>query len=731
MKKNIMKKDLTGRRKKAVNRLSFITICISLVFCFFLIRLTYVMVYKNSEYTSMAEEQRESLDKLVAKRGDILDRNGETLASTINVYRIDLDLKTIRGNEEEKRTIDELAVELAKALSMDKAEVLEKLETKKQNGEYASSATLIRGIEKSIADKVKELKIYGVIISSDTKRLYPNNNFLAHTLGGVSLDNKGLNGIELKYNKYLAGIGGVRISEVDGALTQLPNNSLQYTAPIPGKNVSLTIDENIQYMIEKIAEKGMTDNKSKGVSILVMNPKNGEVLAMTNKPDFNPNNPYEEYERFNGENDSQKLENMFRNSLVSDTFEPGSTFKNFTMMAVLEEGLASEHDTFHCNGGVKFGDTTIKCWKLDGHGTQTLPQILQNSCNVGFMELGSRLGREKLSEYIQKYGFGKLTNIDLDGEGAGIVKKNEDISEMDLATISFGQTNTVNAFQLMTAFNAIANGGDLVQPHLLKEISHEDENGTKVIDEVYTPVVKKGVMSADNTAIVRDYLERTINDGGPIGKFMGEKYRVGAKTGTAQKPDPVLGGYYSDKYIASVVAMYPVDDPQVTIFIKVDEPSPDKYYGGPVTKPLLEMLIKEIYDYINSPVYIEKNKPTSQIIVPEVRGKSVKVAEKILNDNNLNVSVDGTDSTVININPYPGSIVQAGADLTITTGKVSDIDKNIIMPDLKGYSLEKASEILNKIGMKFTTSGNGSVSSQSIAAGQTIEKGISVKLELK
>lgn len=727
------KREKQGNRTKSANRLIFVSSCICVAFTVFTGRLVYIMIYKNNEYSKMAEAQREAQNIVLADRGDILARNGAVLASTIGVYRVDLDLNSIRLDPEDKKlTMDQIAKSLGDALEMDPKEVLTVLESKNADGTPANSAILVRGVEKSQADKVKALDIYGVIVGADTKRFYPGNDYLAHALGSVNLDNKGLNGVELQYDKYLAGIAGIRISEVDGAYDELPSNSRIVTPPIPGKDVTLTIDENIQHIIEELSEKAMVENIAKSVSIIVTNPNNGEILAMTNKPDFNPNNTFEEYEFFPGENATEKLQNMFRDSLVSDAFEPGSTFKNFSMLAAIEEGVVSENDTFTCNGGTKFGDTLIKCWNLGGHGTQTLAQILQNSCNVGFMEIGERLGKEKMNEYITKYGFGQPTNIDLPGEAEGILKPTEEITEMDLATIAFGQTNTTTALQLITAFNAIANGGDLIQPHIMKEISHIDESGTKIIDEEFKPEVKKDVMSQENTAIMRDYLERTINQGGAIGSFMGDpEYRIGAKSGTAEKADTVNGGYAKNKYIPSVIAMYPVDKPKITIYIKVDEPNPEKYYGGEVANPIAKEFFKQVHDYLESPVYKKTTEYANKTIVPDVRGKSVEEGTQILKDSKLQVKLEGKDSIITKMNPNPGAIVQENSKVSIYSGKKEDIENTIIMPNLIGFTLEKVDETLNKMGGTYSASGTGKVTKQSIIEGQTIEKGTKIQLELE
>ena len=729
---SISTKSNKKKRNNSRERALHITIIVCLVFMFLIGKLTYIMVYKSKEYKQMAQEQWNSQITVEANRGDITDRNGAILATSIDVYRVDLDLDAINIHiKDEETTKEEVAQKLSEASGLSLEEVNEKLNPVDEDGNKVSSSTLITGIDKETSDKIKALNIYGVVISISPKRYYPNNNFLAHVLGSVNSDNTGLNGIELEYDSELTGIRGYKIAEVDGSLDELPYQTVQYTSPVDGKNVQLTIDENIQLIAEKAAEQGYKDNKAKEVTIMVMNPNNGQILAMVNKPDFNPNTPYEDYENFQGEDEFEKLQNMFRDSAISDTFEPGSTFKNITMAAVLEEGLASEHDTFYCAGGVKFGSVTIKCWNTSGHGTQTLPEILQNSCNVGFMELGARLGNEKLKEYIDKFGFGTLTNIDLPGESEGIVKSVSDMSEMDLATIAFGQTNTLNSAQLLTAFNAIANGGDLIQPHIMKEISYEASNGTRIIDEVFEPTIQKGIISESTTLTMRDYLERTINQGGDIGSFMGKDRRVGGKTGTAQTVDIVNGGYSSDKYIASVLALYPVEDPQITIYIKVNEPSAGQYYGGPVTTPILKSLLTDMFNYMDSQVYKEKYTEKAKVVVPEIRGKSISEAKKILEEYNLFIDIKDTSSKVINMEPYAGALVEEGSTISVNLSD-DKIDSNkIIMPNLKGKTLEEASNILNSLNLKFKSNGIGIVSGQDVIAGKLIEKGTKISLDLK
>ena len=687
------------------------------------------MIVKRDEYSSRAEEQWTSEVSIDARRGRILDRNGVELAVSANVYRIDFDLNSVRQYlKNNSLTNADIAGKIADAVAMEESKVMEKLETKLASGANAGSATLIRRIEKEAADKVNNLNIDGVIVSPDTKRYYPKGEFLAHVLGSTNVDGQGLTGVELQYNEHLSGVPGVRISEIERNEENLSYTISNFTEPIDGKDVTLTIDSKIQAIAEKVAEKGLVDNQAKRVSIMVMNPNNGEILAMVNKPDFDPNNPFDGFEDFSGETDGEKLQKMWRNSLVNDTFEPGSIFKVVTMVTALEEGIASESDTFECGGSLQVGSHTIKCWKTSGHGSQILPQILQNSCNVGFMKLGEKIGKETLNEYIKKLGFGKTTGIDLPGEASGIVKKTENITESDLATISFGQTNTVTAIQYMQVFNALANGGSLIQPHIMKEVSHYNSDDTKVIDETYEPVISKNVLSDKSTATLRDYLERTVNEGGSNKSYI-EGYHIGGKTGTAQKVNSVTGGYESGKYISSMAAMAPIDSPEITAFISIDEPSNGAYYAGVVTAPLMKILLTDIFNYMDSEFSEDYNAVARDILIPEIRGKSIEEAKKILKDVNLEYNIEGSGESVTNTQPYPGYTVKEGTKITIYTGDAVDNNK-VSMPDLTGFSVTSAEDVLDNLGIKYILEGDGFVIDQSIPAGEVITTGSNVRLTL-
>ncbi|MGF0108258.1 stage V sporulation protein D [Clostridium sp. SGI.024] len=719
-------------RDKALmkKRISLALTTLICLFTLLIIRLSYIMIVKREEYSARAEEQWTSEVKIDARRGKILDRNGVELAISANVYRVDFDLNSIKGHlRKENLTINDIAPSISEALNMDEKKVIDKLNTKLPSGADAGAAILVRRIEKDEADKVKNLNIPGVIVSPDTKRYYPNGNFLAHVLGSTNIDGQGLTGVELEYNEYLSGKPGLRISELSKYNDELPYTISEFTAPVNGKDLVLTIDSNLQAFAEKVAEKGYKDNLAKQVSIIIMNPNNGEILAMVNKPDFDPNKPYEGAENYDGENLSEKVQKMWRNHLVNDTFEPGSIFKVVTMIGNLEEGLVKESDTFNCNGSLKIGPHTIKCWKTSGHGTQTLPEILQNSCNVGFMEIGKRIGKEKLNEYIKKLGFGQVSGIDLPGEAKGIIKKTENINEADLATISFGQTNTVNAVQYMTAYNSIINGGKLIQPHLMKEITYTDQEGKVVTEKTFEPNIVD-VLSEEKTAILRDYLERTVSYGGSSKAYV-EGYHIGAKTGTAQKVNPKGGGYESGKYISSLAGFAPADDPQITVFISIDEPGTGTYYAGQIVAPLANILFTDIFNYMSENMGKDDiDSIVKEIVIPEIRGLKVEEGKKILKEYNIEYNINGNGDIITNVKPYPGYTIKENSKINIDTGDVESYNKYVVMPELRGYTLEVATKILDDLGIAFSYDGEGIIVKQSIQKGEIITKGTKVKLEL-
>lgn len=693
-------------------------------------RLLYISIFRSKDYKAMAEEQWTNEIQIDARRGRILDRNNRELAVTANVFRVDLDLITLRKDIDKKDTDNiEIAKLLAEALEMDEEKVLSRIELTYPSGNPANSATLIRRIEKEKADKVKELDINGVIVSEDTKRYYLNGDFLSHTLGTTNADGEGLSGLELYYNEELMGIPGVRVSEVSGNSTSNPYSETSFTPPVDGKDMTLTIDENIQYFVEKVAEDALNKHNADSVSIAVMNPNNGEILGMVNKPGFNPNNPYEGSEAFKGKDESAKLQNMWRNTIVSDAFEPGSIFKIITSIAAIEENIAGKDEVYYCDGSLNVAGKNIKCWKPGGHGVQNFNQTLENSCNVAFMEMGAKLGAEKLNEYIKLFGFGTQSGIDLPGEATGIVKNVEDISSVDLATISFGQTNTMNGIQFMTALNAVANGGDLIQPHIMKELSHKDDNGTKIIDEVFVPKIQENIVDEKSTMRVKEALESTVSNGSSKDAGI-EGIKVAGKTGTAEKVDSETGTYGAG-YIASFAGFAPYDNPQVSLIVIIDNPKNGEHFGGIVAAPFAGELFNNIFNYISLNEGQLDVKDES-VIITDLRGDKVTSAEKTLNELGINCVIEGDGTFVTSVKPIPGYKVKKGDSITLYAGSRFDRnEKEIVVPDFRKLNKEEAEEILKSLGLKGEFEGEGEIKEQSISAGEIIKSGYKIKFKLE
>lgn len=718
-------------RDKVLVKRRMLTVFFILFLLLFLLvsRLGYVMIVKGKDYKVRAILQWTSDVRIAANRGRILDRNEKELAISANVFRADLDLNALRDTTKKNNlSMSDIAPGLAEILNMESSDVLAILTKTNSKGKAIGAAGLKRRIDKDIADKVidfsKKHKLRGIVITGDTKRYYPNNNFLANVLGHTNSDGKGLAGIELYYDKYLAGVPGIKISETDRKSEELAYKISDYTMPVNGKDVVLTIDVMIQYFVEKAAEQAMIDNKAAAVSIIAMNPQNGEILGMVNKPDYNPNNAWDLNKSFD---ENQKA---WRNRAVSDTFEPGSIFKVITATAAMEEGLVKEDDTFHCDGGTVVGGKRIKCWKTTGHGTQNFVDILKNSCNVGFMELGRRLGPEKLNEYIYKFGLGKKTGVDLNGEALGIIRKTENMIPQDVATTSFGQSNTLSSIQFLTAFNAVANGGKLITPHVMKEIVDYKDSSNKQVLQAFSNYNERRIINEETTKLLRGYLEQVVESGGGKKAYIAG-YHIGGKTGTAQK---VINGVYAPgKYVSSFVGMAPADEPQITLLINIDEPDPSWYYGGQIATVVAKQVFNDIFNYLSlksdaSSEEIGKSL-LMDIIVPEVRGLKIADAQKILKESNLKIKLSSEGEVITDMTPKPGYTVKEGTEIILHTDAKIEYNNTVMVPNIKGNNPEKTSELLNSLGLKVQFIGEGIASEQDLE-GIEVKKGTTVTVYL-
>lgn len=572
-------------------RYMFVIVSAAALFMVVIGRLFYVAVIANDEIYAKAQGQISKEIIIPAKRGDILDRNGSLLASATEAYRVDADLQTFRTLLELKgRTADYYAGPLAQILGEEEETILSKL-TSEKNG------TIIkRKLEKNVIDSLKtyidEENINFLLIGYDNIRYYPNENYLSHVLGAVNIDGTGVMGMEYYYNEALKGVDGIKIAEMDKKNRELPYTAVVQTDAINGKNLVLTIDERVQFFIETLADKAMEEHEAAGVTIIVSDPRTGGILGMVNSPDFDPGNP-------RGDLTQEEYDSITRNRAVNDAYEPGSTFKIVTFSAALDENVVSESDHFFCPGYIYVDGVRINCVKRDGHGDESLADVLKNSCNVGTIMIAQKLGKVKLNDYIEKYGFGTKTGIDLPGETTGITFKTDVMRNIDLATESIGQGNIVSPVQLLTAMNTIANKGVKKALHVLDKTVSTDKDGKVLSEESLFTEEGERVISEATSERMMKLLYNAVG-ANEKSKAYSEEIDIFGKTGTAQKivlNEEGKQTYSDTEFIASFVGGAPASDPKITVLVIVDYPK-DYIYGGTVAAPIAKEIILELNKYI-------------------------------------------------------------------------------------------------------------------------------------
>lgn len=704
-------------------RIVFVLLVIFLVQAVIVGRYAWVQISWSGELQKLATEQWTSDTRIEAKRGSILDRNGNYLAVSGNVQRVDVFMKDVLTAQKKNPDIkQEMAEKLSETLGMSYDTVLAKLNKTLSNGQPINSVSIARRIEKSIGNAIREMDLPGVVISEDTKRYYPNGTLLSHVLGTINSDGDGRSGIELEYNEELKGIEGRSLGETDNYNREQASSLDNYIAPVDGNDVVLTIDMSIQYFVEKAIEKGLVDFKAKEITCIVMNPKTGEILAMANAPGYDLNNPVP--------GSVEEALQSWKNNAVSKNFEPGSIFKVITSAAALEEGKVKLDDTFACGGSYKVADTIIHCWKRTGHGTQVFPQILQNSCNVGFMMVGERLGKETLYKYYDAFGFGQKTNIDLPGEEKGILQDMKNVGPVELANLSFGQGISVTAIQYLTALSAIANDGVMVQPHIVKAITSTDDEGNRTIIKEFDTTNKKQVISKETSEQLRNILESVVQVGGAKKAYI-KGYHIGGKTGTAQKV--INGAYQFGRYISSFASITPCNDPQFAVLVAIDEPDPSNYYSGSTSVPLTKEILQDIFNYMNVQPDLSDDEKESivEVVIPEVRGCSVEEAKKMLKNASLDCKTEGTGSVVYDISPKPGISVAENTKITLYLGSGASSDGTVAVPDFTGMTQKEIQNAAGSVGLKVAFSGTGIGASQDIKAGKMVNKNTVVNIILQ
>ena len=626
--------------KKKMRNILFISFLI--IICL-ITRIGYIQLVQGKELSELAYEQQTLDRKINPKRGTIYDATGTNiLAVSSTVETVTVNPSNISSEDKEK-----VATALANIFELDYETVLKKVKKR------SSIETIVRKVEKEKTDElrkwIEENNITsGINIDEDTKRYYPYNNLASQIIGFCGSDNQGLDGIEAKYEEELKGEQGAIQKHTDAKGGEIGEEGENYIPAVDGNDLVLTIDLTIQSIVEKYLEEACIDNVcTDGGSIIVMNPQNGDILAMANYPNYNLNEPYEPYTEelkatWDSLEQSEKttyLQAVWRNKAIADTYEPGSVFKLITASAALEEGITDTDNEgeFSCTGGIEVAGVRIKCWRYyRPHGSESLRQALMNSCNPVFIGLGQKLGVDKYYEYLEKFGLLKTTGIDLPGEAGSIFLAKEKAGPVELATISFGQRFEITPIQLVTAVSSIANGGTSIKPRVVKQIIDSE---TKEVTDI---PVQKGdtVISKETSEKVLSMMESVVSEGtGKNAKVAG--YRIGGKTGTSED------GVNTNKYVTSFCGVAPIDNPQVVVLVTLYNPTGEGgHQGGGVAAPVGGQIFSEILPYleVNKEVLEEESEDViSQVQVPDVMGKTLKEAEQILKENNLEMSIDNEE----------------------------------------------------------------------------------------
>lgn len=605
-------------------RIRYIFLITLILFVFIIARVFYIQVFKYNKLNNLAESLWSRNLPITADRGVITDRNGKELATNITTTSLVLIPNQIKNK-------DEVSKKLADILGVSK-EDMDKHVNKKTSMERVHPEG--RQLNYETAEKIRDLNYDGVYLVKESKRYYPYGSLLSHVLGYVGIDNQGLSGIELEYDKYLTGSDGAIKYFSDGKGNRLKLNEV-YEKPQAGVNIELTIDLDIQQSIERELDNVVAKYNPEHALIVAMNPKTGEILGMSSRPNFDPNN-YKQYDS----------ETINRNLPIWMTYEPGSTFKIITLTASIEEQTVNLfEDQYTDTGGITVEGARIKCWKSGGHGTQTFLQVVENSCNPGFVVMGQRLGTSTLFNYIHKFGFGKKTGIDLNGESSGILFKEQNVGPVELATTSFGQGISVTPIQQVKAVSAAINGGSLYTPYIVGALKEPETNS---VIKAVTANKEAQVISEDTSALVRHALESVVANGSGRNAYI-ENYRVGGKTGTAQKVQD--GRYMSGNYILSFMGFMPANDPEIVVYVAVDHPQGITQYGGTVSAPIAKNVLLDAINILN--IKPDSNGMAKEynyldqkyIILPDVLNKSVKEANELLKGFKIEYSGTGDKVT--------------------------------------------------------------------------------------
>lgn len=638
-----MSKTSLNIRKKAF----YVMIIIQAVLALYFVRVLYIQVVRGEELQAMAFEQQ-TRDRLIRpNRGSIYDRNMIGLAVTETVSGVSVIYAQMKDIQATARV-------LARELELEEAAVYEKISRR------VALVRVAQQVDTEVADRIRALDLPGVVIDEDIRRVYPFGSLASQVIGFVGRDNQGIIGLEAKYDGFLMGTPGRILTETDVAGRHLDGSRQYRIPPVDGLNLVLTLDAVLQSYAEQAIELLVQQKDAARGVIILMNPMNGQIYALANKPDFDLNDPFTiqcpelsaVWHTFSNEQQMNELNRMWRNFAINDTYEPGSTFKIVTSAAGLAEGVVTLDSPFSCGGSVTVGGRQIKCWRSPrSHGAQTFVQGVQNSCNPVFMAIGEQLGAELFHDYLLRFGFHEKTGIDLPGEAVGIMYDADKMGPVELATMSFGQSLTITPLQLVSAAATVINGGYRITPHIGMRLLNQEGH---VVQE-FAPPRGEQIIPSEVSDSMRFVLESVVSVGTGQRTYI-PGYRVGAKTATSQKLPRGSG-----KYISSIMAFAPADAPSVVALVLVDEPK-GTYYGGQVTGPIMQLLLENVLPYLGvTPLYVtEEEQEGAPVTVPDIRGLPKAEALKILKESNLTHDITGNGENILEQFPIPGELVNRG-----------------------------------------------------------------------
>lgn len=699
-----------------------------------ILRLTYLTTVQSSELQEAAVDLQLADTTVSAKRGTIYDANGNVLAESASVWQVVMSPINFKNDKQRQAA----AKGLSEIFDLEYNDVLEDT---KQQSHYV---VVKRRIESDEREKVLELvdtlkkdyKCQGVIqLLDDYKRYYPKNSLASSVIGFTGSDDQGLEGVEYEYDSYLSGTPGRIITAQNARGTDMPFRYEQNVESEDGNNVYLTIDETIQSICEKYMQKGVEDNNvlNKGVCI-AMDVNTGAILAMVTTDGYDLNNPYElsakdkkkiksTPKKKQAEAESAALSNMWRNKAVADTYMPGSVFKMCVASAALEENLVNEKTSFTCTGSILVEGETIHCSNISGHGTQNFVEVISNSCNPAFIQIGQMLGAGKFRQYYQGFGFSDKTGIDLPGEAEDSFWKEGKMGGVDLAVASFGQNFTITPIQMITACAAVSNGGYVVQPHVVSKITDSKGNVIKTVDKK----IKRQVISDDTSKKMNEYLEyNTERQGAAAGYISG--YKVAGKTGTTEKRGVTkFESSFSEDYISSFCGYAPADDPQIAMLVFFDTPDGDAYYGSQVSSPVFINIMSEVLPYLDVKTsYTDEELGYVDASAGDYTGVSVDEAKTAVEADGFTATVKGNGSTVISQIPTVSSGLQKGGSIVLYTDSDSQ-SETVSVPSLIGLSPDEVNNVASAYGLNVSFSGattsSGTSSSQNIEAGTSVSPG--------